>query len=139
MTGKTSAILIGSALLPDMHVEIRRPDDGVEQRLGSPGSESWVEPLPARHHIARTMARKDVLPKGTGSAIRMIEYFINRAGHNLAPISDDVRSLRLLIRRGILDRRRFRFIRRGRRRRRLVLRVTRWAIWVCIHRYKAVG
>jgi hypothetical protein len=28
--------------------------------------------------IARTMARKDVSPKGLGSAIRMIQYFINR-------------------------------------------------------------
>jgi len=33
--------------------------------------------------IARTMARKDVSPKGTGSAIRMIQYFINRAGKGL--------------------------------------------------------
>src|SRR5262245_51365812 len=28
--------------------------------------------------IARTMSRKDVSPKGLGSAIRMIQYFINR-------------------------------------------------------------
>ena len=35
--------------------------------------------------IARTMARKDVSPKGTGSAIRMIQYFINRAGKDLEP------------------------------------------------------
>jgi hypothetical protein len=34
--------------------------------------------------IARTMARKDVSPKGTGSAIRMIQYFINRAGKGLS-------------------------------------------------------
>jgi hypothetical protein len=33
--------------------------------------------------IARTMARKEVSPKGTGSAIRMIQYFINRAGKKL--------------------------------------------------------
>jgi tRNA(adenine34) deaminase len=33
--------------------------------------------------IARTMAKKDVSPKGIGSAIRMIQYFINRAGKNL--------------------------------------------------------
>jgi tRNA(adenine34) deaminase len=33
--------------------------------------------------IARTMVRKDVSPKGIGSAIRMIQYFINRAGKNL--------------------------------------------------------
>jgi hypothetical protein len=33
--------------------------------------------------IARTMARRDVSPKGLGSGIRMIQYFINRAGRNL--------------------------------------------------------
>jgi hypothetical protein len=35
--------------------------------------------------IARTMARKDVSPKGIGSGIRMIQYFINRAGKDLSP------------------------------------------------------
>ena len=35
-------------------------------------------------HIARTMARKDVSPKGVGSGIRMIQYFINRAGKGLS-------------------------------------------------------
>ena len=34
-------------------------------------------------HIARTMARRDVSPKGPGSGIRMIQYFINRAGKGL--------------------------------------------------------
>lgn len=34
--------------------------------------------------IARTMARKDVSPRGLGSGIRMIQYFINRAGKNLS-------------------------------------------------------
>ena len=34
--------------------------------------------------IARTMARKDVSPKGLGSAIRMIQYFINRGGRRLS-------------------------------------------------------
>jgi hypothetical protein len=33
--------------------------------------------------IARTMARKDVSPRGLGSGIRMIQYFINRGGKNL--------------------------------------------------------
>jgi hypothetical protein len=33
--------------------------------------------------IARTMARKEVSPKGLGSGIRMIQYFINRAGKAL--------------------------------------------------------
>jgi len=35
--------------------------------------------------IARTMARKDVSPKGIGSGIRMIQYFLNRGGRNLSP------------------------------------------------------
>jgi hypothetical protein len=34
--------------------------------------------------IARTMARRDVSPKGIGSGIRMIQYFINRGGKNLS-------------------------------------------------------
>jgi tRNA(adenine34) deaminase len=34
--------------------------------------------------IARTMARKDVSPGGTGSGIRMIQYFINRGGRKLS-------------------------------------------------------
>ena len=34
--------------------------------------------------IARTMASKKVSPKGIGSGIRMLQYFINRAGKNLS-------------------------------------------------------
>jgi len=30
--------------------------------------------------IARVMAKKEVSPKGIGSAIRMVQYFINRSG-----------------------------------------------------------
>lgn len=33
--------------------------------------------------IARTMASKKVSPKGIGSGIRMIQYFINRSGKDL--------------------------------------------------------
>ena len=33
--------------------------------------------------IARVMATKKVSPKGLGSAIRMVQYFINRAGSDL--------------------------------------------------------
>src|SRR5262245_44543967 len=33
--------------------------------------------------IARTMASKKVSPNGIGSAIRMIQFFINRAGRGL--------------------------------------------------------
>ena len=35
--------------------------------------------------IARIMASKKVSPKGIGSGIRMIQYFINRAGKSLSP------------------------------------------------------
>ncbi|MDP2925213.1 MAG: DUF3175 domain-containing protein [Nanoarchaeota archaeon] len=34
--------------------------------------------------IARVMARPDVSPMGIGSAIRMVQYFINRAGKGLS-------------------------------------------------------
>ena len=33
--------------------------------------------------IARVMATKKVSPKGLGSGIRMVQFFINRAGRNL--------------------------------------------------------
>jgi hypothetical protein len=35
--------------------------------------------------IARVMASKKVSPKGLGSGIRMIQFFINRAGKKLPP------------------------------------------------------
>ena len=35
--------------------------------------------------IARVMASKKVSPEGIGSGIRMIQFFINRAGKNLPP------------------------------------------------------
>jgi hypothetical protein len=35
--------------------------------------------------IAQVMARKRVSPKGIGSGIRMIQFFLNRAGKNLSP------------------------------------------------------
>jgi len=34
--------------------------------------------------IARVMARKDVSPLGIGSAIKMLQFFINRAGKGLS-------------------------------------------------------
>jgi len=34
--------------------------------------------------IARVMATKKVSPKGIGSGIRMVQYFINRGGKNLS-------------------------------------------------------
>jgi Protein of unknown function (DUF3175) len=35
--------------------------------------------------IARAMASKEVSPRGIGSGIRMVQFFINRAGKNLPP------------------------------------------------------
>jgi hypothetical protein len=35
--------------------------------------------------IARIMASKKVSPKGIGSGIRMVQFYINRAGKNLPP------------------------------------------------------
>jgi tRNA(adenine34) deaminase len=35
--------------------------------------------------IARTLASKKVSPKGPGSGMRMLTFFINRAGRNLSP------------------------------------------------------
>jgi tRNA(adenine34) deaminase len=34
--------------------------------------------------IARVMASKRVSPKGIGSGIRMVQFFINRSGRNLS-------------------------------------------------------
>jgi hypothetical protein len=34
--------------------------------------------------IARTLASKKVSPKGPGSGMRMLTYFINRGGHGLS-------------------------------------------------------
>ena len=36
------------------------------------------------HTIARVMATKKVSPKGLGSAIRMVQFFMNRAGKSLS-------------------------------------------------------
>jgi len=35
--------------------------------------------------IARVLGSKEVSPKGVGSGIRMIQFFINRAGKKLSP------------------------------------------------------
>jgi hypothetical protein len=61
------------------------------------GEEKWVRQVmtdstlpPPRtftgsaSEIARKMARRDLSPKGLGSGIRMIQYFINRGGKNLS-------------------------------------------------------
>jgi tRNA(adenine34) deaminase len=37
------------------------------------------------HTIAKSLASKKVSPKGPGSGMRMLTYFINRAGRGLSP------------------------------------------------------
>jgi tRNA(adenine34) deaminase len=37
------------------------------------------------HTIAKSLASKRVSPKGPGSGMRMLTYFINRAGRGLSP------------------------------------------------------
>jgi uncharacterized protein DUF3175 len=37
--------------------------------------------------IARSLASKKVSPKGPSSGMRMLTFYINRAGHNLSPTS----------------------------------------------------
>ncbi|HTE04762.1 MAG TPA: DUF3175 domain-containing protein [Planctomycetota bacterium] len=61
--------------------------------------------------IARTMASRKVSPKGLGSAIRMIQYFINRGGRGLSA----TRRRELERARQILQDRRDRSARRARR------------------------
>src|SRR5437762_6639104 len=39
--------------------------------------------------IARVMATKKVSPKGLGSAIRMVQFYINRAGKSLPARSEE--------------------------------------------------
>jgi hypothetical protein len=64
----------------------------------SPGNTRWVSGVKTvstfppegtftkdAQTIAEIMAREEVSPKGIGSGIRMIQYFINRAGKNLPP------------------------------------------------------
>jgi tRNA(adenine34) deaminase len=47
--------------------------------------------------IARTMARRSVSPKGPGSGVRMIQFFINRAGRSLSATPRELeRAKRLL-------------------------------------------
>jgi len=38
--------------------------------------------------IARVMATKKVSPKGLGSATRMVQFYINRAGNNPSAAKD---------------------------------------------------
>ena len=58
--------------------------------------------------IAKVLGSKKVSPKGVGSGIRMIQYFINRAGKGLSPTRrrELERAKRILQRRAAARRRR---------------------------------
>jgi tRNA(adenine34) deaminase len=66
------------------------------KRRRQPGGKKWVQNVTTvstfppesvftkdAETIAKVMQSKKVSPKGLGSGIRMIQYFINRAGKNL--------------------------------------------------------
>jgi hypothetical protein len=60
-----------------------------QSQVGAQGDDGFHAPAAWDIHrsadtIARTMARKDVSPRGLASGIRMIQYFINRGGKNLS-------------------------------------------------------
>jgi len=40
--------------------------------------------------IARSLASKKISPKGIGSGIRMLQYFINRGGKGLSPTRKNI-------------------------------------------------
>lgn len=84
-------------LIKDAAARISHPTSLMARKPAARNSRRWVKrvktdstkPPPRTFSgsaatIARTMARKDVSPKGLGSGIRMIQYFINRGGKNLS-------------------------------------------------------
>ncbi|MGH7915788.1 MAG: DUF3175 domain-containing protein [Candidatus Binataceae bacterium] len=60
----------------------RKWSKGVKTESTFPPKGTFTKPA---GKVAKIMARKSVSPGGLGSAIRMIQLFINRAGKNLAP------------------------------------------------------
>ena len=69
-----------------------------KRRPHKPGNKGWVagvktvSTLPPKalftkdaHTIAKSLASKKVSPKGPGSGMRMLTYFMNRAGRGLSP------------------------------------------------------
>lgn len=69
-----------------------------ENLIAMPKAEKWVQKVKTAstyppkgiftkdaETIARVMSSKEVSPKGIGSAIRMVQFFINRAGKKLPP------------------------------------------------------
>jgi hypothetical protein len=73
------------------------PGRGRPRSLGGPSQHRWLRnvktvstfPPPGTfgrdaEHIARVMASPKVSPKGIGSAIRMIQFFLNRGGSRLS-------------------------------------------------------
>lgn len=58
---------------------------GGESHDGFDASSSWFVYQERRYDRADTLALTNVSPKGIGSGMRMLTYFINRAGRGLSP------------------------------------------------------
>jgi tRNA(adenine34) deaminase len=80
------------------HVELSFPSSASEEAATVAEKKSWVHKVKTvltfppegiftkdAKTIANVMATKEVSPQGIGSGIRMIQFFINRAGKNLPP------------------------------------------------------
>jgi tRNA(adenine34) deaminase len=72
-----------------MHDDREKKEAQNEQALGQRGQDR-LSTFPAEklftqdaETVARAMASKQVSPKGIGSGIRMVQYFVNRAGKSL--------------------------------------------------------
>jgi hypothetical protein len=83
-TGQSPAQSIGS-------MAVRRNNDKSQNKrwVASVSTDSTHPPegllTKSASTIARSLASKRVSPKGPASGLRMINYFINRAGRNLPP------------------------------------------------------
>jgi hypothetical protein len=67
--------------------EEKRPSTeflGLSDRWGSSRISGRLHFTKDPETIAKKMASKEVSPKGLGSAIRMVQYFINRGGKDLS-------------------------------------------------------
>jgi Protein of unknown function (DUF3175) len=65
---------------PRRKAPLRKWSKNVKTESTFPPEGTFVKP---GEQVARIMARKDVSPGGLGSAIRMVQFFINRAGQKM--------------------------------------------------------
>ena len=64
-----------------VHRPVRKWSKDVKSESTFPPEGTFTQPA---EEIARIMSRKKVSPGGIGSAIKMIQFFINRAGYRLS-------------------------------------------------------